>query len=814
MKQTETEFLNELDKQLWTAANKLLPMLDAAVYKHVVLGLIFLKYVSDAFITRRKELEAAFRNPKNDYYLGKDAEDMIPGELEARDYYTEKNVFWVPALARWDFIQANAKVAVGTVLKVKNGKATEYKFNGIGRRASWFRSAGHAGIELLRTACLFLILSFCSEMFCDSAYALGPLAGPYPIFQYDADGRLNNGAIAIAGNTLAVAGGDSKGNLIFIYQLNNGVWIESARLHTSDKQVTVNSATDFGASIAISSDGNTIFVGDPTAACTSNSTLPCGAIDVYDKPSGGWADTDTPDARLTPSTGTYSQELGTDIALSSDDSTLAALGDAVYVFSKPAAGWTSAGQTAVLGNPTGTGLIQSGAEYAVSVDGDVVANNTTGETVLVYVKSTATWQNSTSATAVLSNSSSGFDDLLGDFGSRLKVSGDLIVLGAPEINTALLYQKPSSGWATTNTATAVLQTPAGSIDFGIGVNIVGGSAVITDASNLYTYDEPGSGWSSEFPTAQDSLPSEPSPYLANFGYDFGGIYVSGSEVATSANSQCNQDSPPLCTVGSVFTPNSISNNYSGLLISSASITDLTSNQLNPVFGLTGDQLEYDFVVENTPAPSGGTATFNAQVTGGTLTDAAVGNSNYCKISNGKASCTISLNQGQSETVKLTVQTSAMSKSASMAANLSSVSPLSWDAIASSLSDSLTLKPAPIVPAQVTFKGSPGSTISDVLPVSYGGTNKLVYMIIAQPNVGTLTVNKTTGSFSWSPGRSFNGSTVFTYKVSDGVHTSANCDVTLDESGSGSGSGSGGAISLISLILLGAIGFRKWIYWQA
>ncbi|HEX6549407.1 MAG TPA: GlyGly-CTERM sorting domain-containing protein, partial [Gammaproteobacteria bacterium] len=68
--------------------------------------------------------------------------------------------------------------------------------------------------------------------------------------------------------------------------------------------------------------------------------------------------------------------------------------------------------------------------------------------------------------------------------------------------------------------------------------------------------------------------------------------------------------------------------------------------------------------------------------------------------------------------------------------------------------------------------------------------------------------------SWSPGRSFNGSTVFTYKVSDGVYTSANCDVTLDESGSGSGSGSGGAISLISLILLGAIGFRKWIYWQA
>ncbi len=129
----EQQFLNDLDKKLWTAANKLLPMLDAAVYKHVVLGLIFLKYVSDAFKERRAELDAAFCDPTHDYYLGDDADDLIPEELEARDYYTEKNVFWVPPLARWEFIRDHAKVAVGTVLRVKNGKATEYKFNGIGR---------------------------------------------------------------------------------------------------------------------------------------------------------------------------------------------------------------------------------------------------------------------------------------------------------------------------------------------------------------------------------------------------------------------------------------------------------------------------------------------------------------------------------------------------------------------------------------------------------------------------------------------------------------------------------------------------------
>jgi|JI10StandDraft_1071094.scaffolds.fasta_scaffold61640_3 type I restriction-modification system DNA methylase subunit len=58
---------------------------------------------------------------------------MIEQELEARDYYTEKNVFWVPALARWDFIKANAKVAAGTKLDVKNGKVWQYEFKGIGR---------------------------------------------------------------------------------------------------------------------------------------------------------------------------------------------------------------------------------------------------------------------------------------------------------------------------------------------------------------------------------------------------------------------------------------------------------------------------------------------------------------------------------------------------------------------------------------------------------------------------------------------------------------------------------------------------------
>ncbi|ABD67794.1 N-6 DNA methylase [Rhodoferax ferrireducens T118] len=133
MNDEEQQYLNNLDKQLWAAADRLRAAVNPSEYMHVVLGLVFLKYISDAFKERRLELQAAFQDPANDYYLGTDADELIAQELEARDYYTETNVFWVPALARWDFLKDNAKVAIDTVLTVKNGKTFEYKFKGIGR---------------------------------------------------------------------------------------------------------------------------------------------------------------------------------------------------------------------------------------------------------------------------------------------------------------------------------------------------------------------------------------------------------------------------------------------------------------------------------------------------------------------------------------------------------------------------------------------------------------------------------------------------------------------------------------------------------
>ncbi len=80
------------EQKLWAAADKMRSYMDPAEYKHVVLGLIFLKYISDSFQERYEDL-------KNEPHA--DPED--------RDEYAADNVFWVPSEARWQELQDRAK---------------------------------------------------------------------------------------------------------------------------------------------------------------------------------------------------------------------------------------------------------------------------------------------------------------------------------------------------------------------------------------------------------------------------------------------------------------------------------------------------------------------------------------------------------------------------------------------------------------------------------------------------------------------------------------------------------------------------------
>jgi len=86
-----------IEKQLWKAADKLRKNIDAAEYKHVVMGLVFLKYISDSFEELFHKLEAG-----EGEFVGADPED--------RDEYKAENVFFVPPTARWLFLLSNAKL--------------------------------------------------------------------------------------------------------------------------------------------------------------------------------------------------------------------------------------------------------------------------------------------------------------------------------------------------------------------------------------------------------------------------------------------------------------------------------------------------------------------------------------------------------------------------------------------------------------------------------------------------------------------------------------------------------------------------------
>ncbi len=101
--------LDDIKKTLWATADKLRANMDAAEYKHLVLGLIFVKYISDTFAARRAEIEARLTNPNDEYFFDGATPEDLAAELEDRDYFREVNVFWVPEAARWEALRAAAK---------------------------------------------------------------------------------------------------------------------------------------------------------------------------------------------------------------------------------------------------------------------------------------------------------------------------------------------------------------------------------------------------------------------------------------------------------------------------------------------------------------------------------------------------------------------------------------------------------------------------------------------------------------------------------------------------------------------------------
>ncbi|MGV9736717.1 N-6 DNA methylase [Rhodococcus aetherivorans] len=99
---TAPSTMKELKDTLWKAADKLRGSMDASQYKDVILGLVFLKYVSDAFDERREQIRAELVADGLD-------EDGIASLIDDQDEYLGSGVFWVPEAARWSYLAQNAK---------------------------------------------------------------------------------------------------------------------------------------------------------------------------------------------------------------------------------------------------------------------------------------------------------------------------------------------------------------------------------------------------------------------------------------------------------------------------------------------------------------------------------------------------------------------------------------------------------------------------------------------------------------------------------------------------------------------------------
>ncbi|MDA9997496.1 type I restriction-modification system subunit M [Gammaproteobacteria bacterium] len=105
MSKNNTDF----KQTLWKTADSLRAQMDAAEYKHIVLGLIFLKYISDSFAEQKERIKEMVTDPKSDFFISEDLNDINEKDLEDRDYYTQDNVFWVPESARWETLRSQAK---------------------------------------------------------------------------------------------------------------------------------------------------------------------------------------------------------------------------------------------------------------------------------------------------------------------------------------------------------------------------------------------------------------------------------------------------------------------------------------------------------------------------------------------------------------------------------------------------------------------------------------------------------------------------------------------------------------------------------
>jgi FG-GAP repeat len=316
-------------------------------------------------------------------------------------------------------------------------------------------------------------------------------------------------ALSIDGNTLAITGafvyGYPGGRTAWIYQ-------KGADNSWSDPVLVAELRASNGDRLqGVAVSGNTIVVGAPAA--TVNGVQFQGCAYVFVEAAGGWKNAHET-AQLTSSDGYFNNGFGLSVAIDKETIVVGASqagtvgqGEA-YVFTRPAAGWANATETAKL-------LSSNGQQYddlgiSVSVNGVTAAVGAAGVghfsgAVYLYQETRGGWQNMTE-TAELTEGKSIPNETLG---FSVVIEGGTVVTGAPNLSgdtgRALIYLKPATGWQSTTTPNAILTSREAKPDgFGISVAIKNKLIIVGDlyasagsrkfSGAAFAYKKPASGW--------------------------------------------------------------------------------------------------------------------------------------------------------------------------------------------------------------------------------------------------------------------------------------------------------------------------------
>jgi hypothetical protein len=366
----------------------------------------------------------------------------------------------------------------------------------------------------------------------------------------ESDGQVGSShlgvAVAIDGDTVVVGDGNAGASDIgaaYVYVKPASGWqtmTQTAKLTSSDG----GELDEFGTSVAIR--GDTIVVGAPWHLFLKTGKN-YGAVYVFVKPAGGWTDM-TETAKLTASddfseAGYY---LGRGVAIDGSGNTIfggapgwGATGNgALYVFVKPATGWANATQNAELTSSDGIGISMGGtnttAQGNTVVTGaidwpDAESNHCCRGAVYVWEKPAGGWTDMTQTARLIASNGQPGDQL----GASVSLNGNTLVAGTSSSGGVYIYTEPATGgWQNTSRFTAEITGP----NLGPAVAVEGNTIIAgapgyqEDTGAIYYYREPACGWKS---TSKYNLvfvdpANQTLAFFGNFVALEGGFTVTGA----------------------------------------------------------------------------------------------------------------------------------------------------------------------------------------------------------------------------------------------------------------------------------------------